>query len=374
LTPGEIILAILVAAMVCGGVWFGYHLVIQNGHLMLRLESLERRLAEHGILSEGVNPGNLGLPPGSVLNDFALPLLEGGTMTLSQWRDRKVALIFLSPRCKHSEKLLPDLAAVLSAGAEADPAPVIVSTGSVEENRRFFAEHRIACPILLQEDSELAALYMAHATPMAYLVNEHGATLGHAAVGPSAILNLLRDQSRVADAPSSGHSRVVSPWSLASSRINRDGLKAGTAAPEFTLPALDGSEIALSSFRGRPVLLVFSDPDCPPCNELLPKLEQIHRKSKDLQVLLVGRGDPEVNRNKVKKLGLTFPVVLQRSWEISRAYGMFSTPIGYLVDEDGALVEDVAVGGNRILALAAQRRDTALRVGQSIWSREEDNS
>jgi peroxiredoxin len=348
---------------VCGGAWFGYYLVIQNGRLMLRLESLERRLAEQGILSEGVNPGNLGLPPGSVLNDFALPLLEGGTMTLSQWRGRKVALIFLSPRCQHSEKLLPDLAAMLSEGVEADPAPVIVSTGSVEENRRFFGEHRIACPILLQEDSELAALYLAMATPMAYLVNEHGATLGRAAVGPTAILSLLRDRSWAPDTPSNGQSRVVSPGSLASNLINRDGLKAGTAAPEFTLPALDGSEIALSSFRGRPVLLVFSDPNCRPCNELLPKLEQIHRKSKDLQVLVIGRGDPEANRDTMKKLGLTFPMVLQQSWEISRAYGMFSTPIGYLVDEDGVLVDNVAVGGNRILALAAQRRNTALRAG-----------
>ena len=126
---------------------------------------------------------------------------------------------------------------------------------------------------------------------------------------------------------------------------------------------MDGSEISLSSFRGRPVLLVFSDPNCKPCNELLPKLEEIHRKSKDLQLLMIGRGDPEANRNKVKKLGLTFPVVLQQSWEISRAYGMFATPIGYLVGEDGVLVEDVAVGGNQILALAAQRRKASVRAG-----------
>jgi len=363
LSPSEIMVAIFVAVTLCIGAWFGYHLVTQNGRLMLRLESLERRLVEQGILSGGVDPGNLGLPPGSVLNDFALPLLGGGTMTLSQWRGRKVAVIFLNPRCKHCAKLLPDLAAVLSEGAEVDPAPVIISTGSVEENRRFFGEHRITCPILLQEDSEVAALYLAMATPMAYLVNEYGATSGHAVVGPTAILSLLRDQSRAPDAPSNGHSRVVSPWALGSSRINRDGLKAGAVAPEFTLPALDGSDIALNSFRGRPVLLVFSDPDCPPCNELLPKLEQIHRKSEDLQVLVIGRGDLEANRDKVKKLGLTFPVVLQRSWEISRAYGMFSTPIGYLVDDDGVLVEDVAVGGNRILALAAQHRNATVRAG-----------
>ena len=150
-------------------------------------------------------------------------------MTLSQWRGRKIALIFLSPRCKHSEKLLPDLAALLSEGAEVDPAPVIISTGSVEENQRFFGEHHIACPILLQEDSEVAALYQAMATPMAYLVDENGATLGNAAVGPTAILR-LSPRSRPG-----GGSHFQRPYasgdsqrSLAFSQINRDGLKAGT--------------------------------------------------------------------------------------------------------------------------------------------------
>src|SRR3974377_1390749 len=49
--------------------------------------------------------------------------------------------------------------------------------------------------------------------------------------------------------------------SLANSKIKRDGLKAGTVAPEFRLPRLDGGELALSELRGRLVLLVFSSPD-----------------------------------------------------------------------------------------------------------------
>jgi len=361
LSPSVIILAVLLAVTICGGAWLGFHLLTQNGRLMMRMELLEQRLLHQGMLAEGLIPGTIGRPPGSVLNDFALPILGGGTMTLSQWRGRKVALMFMSPTCKHSESLLPDLPSVLAGGAGADPAPVIISTGSAEENQEFFGEHRITCPVLLQEDSEVAALYMAMATPLAYLVDEHGATVGHAAVGPTAILRLLENKGEAADAPSNGHSRVDSHGSLASSRINRDGLKAGTAAPEFTLPALDGSEISLSSFRGRPVLLVFSDPQCKPCNELLPKLEEIHRTSKDLQLLMISRGDREANQDKVKRLGLTFPVALQRSWEISRAYGMFATPIGYLVGEDGVLVEDVALGVNSVLALAAKRRNAGVQ-------------
>ena len=360
MSPIEIVLAVLLALTLCGAALVAFHLISQNGRLMLRLELLERSLVQQGFLAEGSNPGQLGRPPGSVLNDFALPVLGGGTMTLSQWRGRKVALIFLNPACIHCEKLLPGLAATLAERTDSDPAPLIISSGSADDNRRFFAQYSFSCPILLQEDSEVALLYQAPGTPMAYLVDEHGATVGSAALGPSAVLNVIRGHHRAVEAPANGHSRIGAHASLASSQINRDGLKAGAVAPEFTLPALNGTEISLSSFRGSPVLLVFSDPNCAPCNEILPQLEQLHRKPEDVRVLMISRGDPEANREKAKKLGLTFPVVLQRSWEISRDYGMFATPIGYLVAENGILLSDVAVGGNAILALAAKQGMRAL--------------
>src|SRR6266481_8699071 len=62
--------------------------------------------------------------------------------------------------------------------------------------------------------------------------------------------------------------------SLARSRIKRDGLKAGTSAPSFRLPRLDGGELALEELRGKRVLLVFSDPHCGPCQVLALELER----------------------------------------------------------------------------------------------------
>ena len=41
-------------------------------------------------------------------------------------------------------------------------------------------------------------------------------------------------------------------------------------------------------------------------------------------------------------------------WEISLQYAMFATPIAYLIDEQGILASDVAVGVEPILALAEQ--------------------
>ena len=70
---------------------------------------------------------------------------------------------------------------------------------------------------------------------------------------------------------------------------------------------------------------------------------------------MVNRGDSETNRRKVFEHQLTFPVVSQHRWEISRKYGIFATPIAYLIDEQGIIIADVAVGGDAILALTKER-------------------
>jgi len=83
---------------------------------------------------------------------------------------------------------------------------------------------------------------------------------------------------------------------------------------------------------------------------------------------MVSRGSVEANRAKVVEYGLSFPVVLQRHWEISRAYAMFATPIGYLLDEHGVVAADVAEGAEAILALASRLADRD-RLGKEVLVR-----
>ena len=142
---------------------------------------------------------------------------------------------------------------------------------------------------------------------------------------------------------------------LKKSRLVRDGLKAGATAPHFRLPLVGGGELSLADYYGRRVLLVFSDPACGPCNELAPKLQQQHAEGAACSILMVSRGEVDANLRKIEEHGITFPVALQRQWEISRLYGMFATPIGYLIDEHGIIAAPVAVGTDRILSLVEQR-------------------
>jgi len=150
---------------------------------------------------------------------------------------------------------------------------------------------------------------------------------------------------------------LVNGNSLAKSRLKRDGLARGVAAPDFSIPRLDGGELSLAEFRGRQVLLVFSDPQCGPCDVLAARLGRRARLGQ-VQVIMVSRGDPEANRAKVVQHRLTFPVGLQRHWEISLLYAMFATPIAYLIDEDGIITAPVAKGPDAILALLSQAVST----------------
>jgi hypothetical protein len=73
-----------------------------------------------------------------------------------------------------------------------------------------------------------------------------------------------------------------------------------------------------------------------------------------VEVVMISKGEPKENHAKVKEHGLTFPVVLQQQWEISRRYAMFATPIAYAINEAGVIQADVAVGLDAILGLMSE--------------------
>ena len=60
---------------------------------------------------------------------------------------------------------------------------------------------------------------------------------------------------------------------------DRPGLPVGSPTPTFALPDPWGARVTLDELlaRGRPVLLIFADPGCGPCNELFPDLGRWQR-------------------------------------------------------------------------------------------------
>ena len=120
------------------------------------------------------------------------------------------------------------------------------------------------------------------------------------------------------------------------SRLGRNGLKPGKKAPDFTLPSVAGTEVALSSFAGRRVLLVFVQPGCGPCRHIAPELNRLHGKG-EVQVVVVSNGDSEANKKWAGEVQARFPVVTQERLSLSRRYEAFATPFAFLIDEKGVI-------------------------------------
>lgn len=127
-------------------------------------------------------------------------------------------------------------------------------------------------------------------------------------------------------------------------------------APEFDLPLIDGGRLALRDVRqaNKPTLLVFSDPKCGPCNQLLPDLGRWSREHKErLQIAVVSSGSLEANRDKSQKHGLSI-VAIQTDREVAQAYGVYGTPAAVLVHPDGIIRDPVATGADAIRALVGR--------------------
>ena len=139
-------------------------------------------------------------------------------------------------------------------------------------------------------------------------------------------------------------------------------LPVGAAAPPFGLPGLNNETVTLGSLlaRGQPVLLVFSDPGCGPCNLLMPQVARWQRElSAVLNVAVISRGAVRANLRKAEEFGLT-QVLLQKDSEAAERYLSHGTPGAVLVHPDGTVGSALAAGADAIGGAGQQdRRGTA---------------
>jgi methylamine dehydrogenase accessory protein MauD len=141
------------------------------------------------------------------------------------------------------------------------------------------------------------------------------------------------------------------------------GLPVGSEAPTFSLDDLHGEPLTLDSIgsSGKPVVLLFTDPGCGPCNTLLPEIGRWQEQHQDkLSIILLSRGDTKENRVKAEEHGLT-SVLLQNDWEVSEAYGVGGTPSAVLIRPDGTIGSLVAWGADSTRALVSQVVDAPAR-------------
>lgn len=319
-----------------------YQLLTQHGRLLLRVERLEVSLADAGIaLSDALD----GVAVGTQLS-FALPDSDGETVSLDRYAGRRVLLVHWSPDCSFCDMVAGELADMQGLLRAKQVDVVLVSRGDPQANRDLTDHHGLSATVLLCDDVGALECFAGVGTPAAYLLDEQGRVATGLVVGADKVAELVREVA-------GKQRRLSSEKPLSQSKLERNGIKPGTQAPAFTLPDLDGGEVALEDHAGERRLVVFSDPHCGPCMDLAPRLARLYDDmcERGPALMMVSRGDAAENRDKRDRYGIRFPVGLQRSWEVSRKYGIFSTPVAFLIDEEGRIVTDVALGPDAILGL-----------------------
>jgi peroxiredoxin len=352
--PAALWIAVILLGLILISLWvFIYQLMKQQGRLLLRLDNVEEQLGyprrggnSRGAPANRVQPEVLELPIGTAVSHFRLPDITGKVVGLEEFRGRRVLLIHWSPQCGFCDLIAPDLAALEGDLQRSNIELLLLSYSEAEVNRRMAEEYGLKCPILLHEASNTVEVFQSRGTPAAYLLDEQGCVDASFASGSDEVLSLARSAA-------SAKKRLPSKRPLRESRIERGGLKAGTPAPPFSLPDIYGRTVSLEEFRGRRVLLIFTDPHCGPCDQLGPQLVRLHREhSGGIAIVMIGRGDIEENRRKAVEYGFEFPVLIQDKWKLSKEYGIFATPVAFLIGEDGVTAANVATGVDAILALA----------------------
>jgi peroxiredoxin len=358
-----------------------YVLIKQHGELIMYQQDLDHRL-EISSFFEGKKAERegdpsadwKGLPVGTPAPEFALEDLQGAEKTLETYKGEPFVVAFYSDTCGYCLGMAEEIGKIKETGRPL----VLISHGSKEKHLELAAENKWHSDVLIEPDYSVMNEYQVLGTPCGYLVNAEGQIASEIAVGGDNVLALLKakplepgDVAAAGEAAGNGHVHGMETASgngaeaagaavmtelrvkdTSESNIARDGLPAGAEAPNFLLPDLDGNKHALIEYKGKRVLLVFSDVECGPCEAMSPDLVKLaESKGNKLQVLMISRGNEEANRRKAEAFGYPFPVLLQKSWEISKLYGMFATPIAYLIDENGVIEKDVAVGGEAILGL-----------------------
>jgi peroxiredoxin len=131
----------------------------------------------------------------------------------------------------------------------------------------------------------------------------------------------------------------VGSWRLEQLEValsGRLGLPPGAKAPAFALSSVQGARVALKSFVGRRVLLVFTKMDSHPWQQLLAEMSRLQRHG-GVQVLHVETGGPGPAKQRAGEGQAAFPVLVQETQNLAKRYRVHAMPFAFLIDEQGVI-------------------------------------
>ncbi len=107
--------------------------------------------------------------------DFTLPTTDSRTVSLSDYRGKPVAVVFLSGHCSHSFDTLPILTEMNKKyGSDLAILPVYVNSGSVDNVLTWSAEMNLGFPLIVSQSKEISKAYNSKMVPSTFLIDRHG--------------------------------------------------------------------------------------------------------------------------------------------------------------------------------------------------------
>ena len=138
----------------------------------------------------------------------------------------------------------------------------------------------------------------------------------------------------------------------------------GGAAPDFTLPSIDGTPVRLSELKGKPVFINFWATWCVPCREEMPLMREVYEQNREKGLVILAvdmEEDASLVRRWVEQGGYTFTFLLDSDGELIKRYNVTAAPTSYFVGPDG-LIRDVKLG-------ALSRSDMQAKVEKIVATR-----
>ena len=112
-------------------------------------------------------------------------------------------------------------------------------------------------------------------------------------------------------------------------------------APSFALQSNGGQQVALSSLKGKVVMVNFWATWCVPCRQEMPHLQALYQKYNglgfELLAVNVEKNNAEGARKWLEETPVTFPVLFDPENQVTKLYKVQTMPSTVLIGRDGTM-------------------------------------